>query len=102
MNISIRLATIALAMTFLAASLCGQETPQKESKLGPSKGGKAKTFREPSWLMPPVEGPNLHYKTFNSKTVGEKVSYLIYLPPDYETSQEQRYPVVYWLHGIGG
>lgn len=52
--------------------------------------------------MPPVEGPNLHYKTFDSKTAGEKVSYLIYLPPDYEKATDQRYPVVYWLHGIGG
>jgi len=58
--------------------------------------------QEPSWLMPPVQGPNLHYKTFDSKTAGQKVSYLIYLPPDYETTARRRYPVVYWLHGIGG
>jgi len=58
--------------------------------------------QEPSWLMPPVEGPNLHYQTFDSKAAGEKVSYLIYLPPDYETAVSRRYPVVYWLHGIGG
>lgn len=102
MNISIRLAAIALAMAFLADPLCGQEPPQKDSNQAPAKGGKAKTFREPSWLMPPVEGPNLHYKTFDSKMVGEKVSYLIYLPPDYETAKDKRYPVVYWLHGIGG
>lgn len=30
------------------------------------------------------------------------MSYLIYLPPDYETAQGKRYPVVYWLHGLGG
>jgi len=52
--------------------------------------------------MPSVEGPNLHYKTFDSKTAAEKVSYLIYLPPEYETAMYKRYPVVYWLHGIGG
>lgn len=52
--------------------------------------------------MEPVTGPNLHYKTFDSKTAKEKVSYLIYLPSDYETAKSQRYPVVYWLHGIGG
>lgn len=61
-----------------------------------------KQYSEPKWMMPPVEGPNLHYKSFDSKTVKEKVSYLIYLPPDYETAKTQRYPVVYWLHGIGG
>jgi endo-1,4-beta-xylanase len=52
--------------------------------------------------MPPVEGPNLSYKTFESKTVGESVSYLVYLPPGYEDAGDKRYPVIYWLHGIGG
>jgi endo-1,4-beta-xylanase len=52
--------------------------------------------------MPPVQGPNLHYKTFDSRAAGTRVSYLLYLPPEYETAQERRFPVVYWLHGIGG
>lgn len=57
---------------------------------------------EPSWRMPPVEGANLHYKTFDSKAAGQQVSYLLYLPPGYEQAKEKRFPVVYWLHGIGG
>lgn len=52
--------------------------------------------------MTPVDGEGLHYLTFDSRTTGTKVSYLLYLPPDYETSADRRYPVVYWLHGIGG
>lgn len=52
--------------------------------------------------MPPVTGPNLHYKTFDSEAAGTKVSYLLYLPPGYEQNTDRRYPVVYWLHGIGG
>ena len=52
--------------------------------------------------MPPVTGPNLHYKTFESKAAGEKVSYLIYLPEAYEKNKDQHFPVVFWLHGIGG
>jgi|GEM_PF-501334 Predicted esterase len=52
--------------------------------------------------MPPVHGPNLHYKTFDSPTAGAKVSYLVYLPPHYEEETDRRYPVIYWLHGIGG
>ncbi|QGJ69275.1 Esterase [Planctomycetales bacterium 10988] len=57
---------------------------------------------EPSWQMPKVQGENLHYELFDSELAGEKVSYLIYLPPGYEEARDQRYPVVYWLHGIGG
>lgn len=30
------------------------------------------------------------------------VGFNIYLPPDYETSPNRRYPVIYWLHGAGG
>ena len=82
-----------LTATLSSAVLFGQNVP---------KAGKAKTFREPTWLMPPVQGENLRYKTFDSKVAGEKVSYLLFLPPDYDTTQDKRYPVVYWLHGIGG
>jgi len=73
-----------------------QSAPDSTAPAGRPRGA------EPSWLMPPVEGPNLFYKTFDSKTAGQPVSYLIYLPPDYETTKDRRYPVVYWLHGIGG
>jgi enterochelin esterase-like enzyme len=55
-----------------------------------------------SWIMPDIAGPNLARRTFDSKAAGEKVSYLLYLPPGYEKSPATRYPVVYWLHGLGG
>jgi endo-1,4-beta-xylanase len=42
------------------------------------------------------------YRTFHSATIDAPVSYLVYLPPSYESSPDRRYPVVYWLHGRGG
>jgi enterochelin esterase-like enzyme len=91
---------LALAIAFgCIAPIVAQEA----GTAAPKKGAKAKKeFSEPKWLMPPVQGPNLHYKTFDSKTAKEKVSYLLYLPPGYEKETAKRYPVVYWLHGIGG
>jgi hypothetical protein len=56
---------------------------------------------EPVWLLPSVEGPNLRYKTFQSASVKAAVSYVIYLPAEYEANKTARYPVVYWLHGKG-
>ncbi len=56
----------------------------------------------PEWVKPPVEGPNLHYRKFQSPAVKGEVSYVIYLPEEYEKKKEARYPVVYWLHGKGG
>jgi endo-1,4-beta-xylanase len=83
-------------------SLESQTEKQPETPGGPAAKIQHARDQKPSWLMPPIQGPNLHYKTFESKAAGEKVSYLLYLPPDYETATERRYPVVYWLHGIGG
>lgn len=38
---------------------------------------------------------------FRSKAAGGDVDYYIYLPPEYQSSN-QRFPVVYWLHGAYG
>src|SRR5262249_59056974 len=32
---------------------------------------------------------------------GADVSYLVYLPPGYD-KDTKKYPVIYWLHGLGG
>jgi len=42
--------------------------------------------------------PNVFHKTFSSILYGHELGYNIYLPLDYEHSDE-RYPVVYHLHG---
>ncbi len=56
-----------------------------------------------AWLDPNKSEPaGTRYRTFFSRTIGAEASYLIYLPPDYEQSGRRRYPVVYWLHGLGG
>jgi endo-1,4-beta-xylanase len=55
------------------------------------------------WIEPDKSEPaGTRYQTFASKLAKSEVSYLIYLPPDYETAKSRRYPVVYWLHGLGG
>ncbi len=56
-----------------------------------------------SWLDADKSEPaGTHYQTFKSRLAGGEVSYLVYLPPTYETEKAQRYPVVYWLHGLNG
>jgi endo-1,4-beta-xylanase len=55
-----------------------------------------------AWLDPNTSVPNgTQYKTFHSAVIGSNVSYLVWLPPGYEQEQK-RYPVIYWLHGMGG
>ncbi|MCX6897212.1 MAG: alpha/beta hydrolase-fold protein [Verrucomicrobia bacterium] len=54
------------------------------------------------WLDPDHGAPNgTQYKTFQSKVLDREVSYLVWLPPGYE-QEKKRYPVIYWLHGMGG
>lgn len=48
-----------------------------------------------------AEGTVLENQIYRSQALGEVREYTIYLPPGYETSQ-QRYPVIYFLHGYGG
>jgi putative tributyrin esterase len=37
-----------------------------------------------------------------SRLLGARKSYRVYLPPSYETSGARRYPVAYYLHGVQG
>jgi endo-1,4-beta-xylanase len=54
------------------------------------------------WVDPNRDEPNgTKYRTFPSKVLGADVSYLVYLPPGYAQGTK-RYPVIYWLHGLGG
>jgi acetyl esterase/lipase len=58
-----------------------------------------------AWIDPDTEEPSgTHYRLFPTPSRGPdtRASYLVYLPPDYQTSQTRRYPVLYWLHGGGG
>jgi S-formylglutathione hydrolase FrmB len=56
-----------------------------------------------SWSNPPTQPvPGVSHRTFLSRAAGVQVGYSIVLPPQYESSGSQRYPVLYWLHGAGG
>lgn len=67
---------------------------------------KAKPAPPPfSWVSPmnaetakKILPPTVKHATFKSPSMGIDVGYYVYLPPGYETSEE-RYPVVYHLHG---
>ena len=55
------------------------------------------------WVDPDRTTPEgTSYKTFHSKTIDADVSYLVYLPPEYDKEPTTRYPVLYCLHASGG
>ncbi|MFW5868770.1 MAG: alpha/beta hydrolase [Armatimonadota bacterium] len=57
---------------------------------------------EYNWLTEAVDAPGVEQRTFDSAAAGGAVSYHVYLPDEYETEPERRFPVLYWLHGGGG
>jgi enterochelin esterase-like enzyme len=57
-----------------------------------------------SWVDPitnTIPGTSYHLFPTTSRGENTKGSYLIYLPEDYSSSND-RYPVIYWLHGGNG
>lgn len=64
----------------------------------------ARMGRPFSWVNPPSEDralPGVTHATFESPSMGVPVGYNIYLPPGYDdaASRDERYPVLYYLHG---
>ncbi|MCU0755285.1 MAG: alpha/beta hydrolase-fold protein [Xanthomonadales bacterium] len=55
-----------------------------------------------TWVTPPVQAPGVEYRVVPSAVVGGNVSYHLWLPPQYASEPERRFPVLVWLHGSGG
>jgi endo-1,4-beta-xylanase len=92
---------IALALSFAAALSQTASTSYAQAGGARPKAG-MRTPPKAEWLDSNHEAINgTKYETFKSKTLGEDVSYLVYLPPEY-AKDSKRYPVIYWLHGLYG
>jgi endo-1,4-beta-xylanase len=59
-------------------------------------------YKERWVTLPRVKSPLLAHKSYHSAAMNTEVGYHIYLPPQYAdpTNATQRYPVIYWLHGL--
>ncbi len=44
----------------------------------------------------------LHYASLNSPALGKELKFAVMLPASYELNKKQRYPVLYFLHGMNG
>lgn len=59
----------------------------------------AGTQSDSEWVTDPVQVERVSFVRFDSEVVGEQVSFHIYLPDAYHLQPDERFPVVYWLHG---
>jgi len=56
-----------------------------------------------SWVNPKLPaGSGLSHHILDSKAMGHEVGYVVWTPKDYDASGKTRYPVIYFLHGMGG
>jgi len=59
--------------------------------------------RPVSWVNPKLpNGAGLTHHVLSSQSLGHDVGYVVWTPPDYDSSGSTRYPVIYFLHGMGG
>ena len=56
----------------------------------------------PQWVLPEIPGTLVQRVLLDSPTVGQQISCYVSLPPEYESQPQRRFPVLYWLHGMGG
>ncbi|MEM8955166.1 MAG: alpha/beta hydrolase-fold protein [Verrucomicrobiota bacterium] len=87
-----------LSLLLSPALLCAQKENQPSKKKSPPPF---------SWTNPLTEKQiqykklpaSLKHATFKSPSMDLDVGYFIYLPPEYNTKKNKRFPVVYHLHG---
>jgi enterochelin esterase-like enzyme len=101
-------AAILFALLLPVVTPSRAEPPPTTAPLPPAnpaqpQPGKPREMARAEWVESNRTAPNgTQYQTFASKVLGHEVSYLVSLPPDYDKETTKRYPVLYWLHGMGG
>ncbi|TWT92521.1 alpha/beta hydrolase [Neorhodopirellula pilleata] len=103
------LVTLLYLVNGIASQVDSDELPAKNqpARTPPAKvGRKDKATPRFSWINPAQNSqqvPGLIHGQFHSTLVDQNVGYFLLLPPGYEskagTQSQQRYPVVYYLHG---
>jgi len=72
------------------------------SGFGQSAERTVDTDTELVWVTPMVKAPRVTFRLYDSELIKTKYSFHIYLPAAYDEQLQQRFPVVYWLHGSRG
>jgi endo-1,4-beta-xylanase len=93
------------SVAFFAECFKQKVAPAREEKQPAPKARKPTLdqYGALDWVYPDHAAPRgTTYKTFHSKTIDGDVSYLVYLPPEYDKEPAKRYPVLYSLHASGG
>jgi poly(3-hydroxybutyrate) depolymerase len=92
---SFRFWHLMIAIQFFCSEVVASATAQSQESRPDSQSDLA-------WVTAEISAPRVSFHTFDSAAAKTKVSYHIYKPAAYDQDTQQRFPVVYWLHGSGG
>jgi enterochelin esterase-like enzyme len=99
-------ATIAVTPGSTAVTLAGASTSATAAPgatVSPTPAPPTPTpFPTPQPPSAGVSVSRLEYHQFASATLGRTMPYYLFLPPGYDSSPDQRFPVLYMLHGLSG
>lgn len=78
-----------------------EATPQAEAEVPTPTVKPVVLGGSPATVSEPLQG-FLRDEKLASRIIGDTFTYRVYLPPDYLSAPQRRYPVLYMLHGAGG
>lgn len=92
----------APAATATSAPTTPPATATSAPMTAPQSAPAGTTPAAPGAAAPPARSPSrVESRTFYSQALGRTMPYFAFIPPGYDSSPQQRFPVVYALHGIG-
>ncbi len=108
-----RLLTTSLVLSACLAVACSSSkngTAEGTSKTNaptapataPVKKAETKPADTPVPLVLPEGAGTIKRASFKSTALGVDKDYVVYLPPGYDADTNARYPVIFYLHGLGG
>ena len=69
----------------------------------PSAAAQQRERKPVKWVNAKLPaGQGLEHKVLSSQAMSHDVGYVVWTPKDYDASGKTRYPVIYFLHGMGG
>lgn len=94
----------ALLVLLVACSAQKAKTPEPAAAPPPPApvAAAAPAIKPPEAPPAPVAKGTVKTEKFKSAALGVEKQYLVYLPHGYDTDTSKRYPVFYYLHGLGG
>ena len=91
-------------LLLITTTVSAQEQPTAKTETADSQESKREERKKNvKWVNPDMkEFKGLSHHIIQSTALGHDVGYSVWLPAEYAQKNKKRYPVIYFLHGMGG